>query len=242
MDESAPFEFELPVPAEAIGAFELAAVGQQTDGSYTRSNTVTVSVVPDQPLDKVSIAEQELSFTAGDTSQQLTVLGQYSDGIIRNITDPDTATVYTSSDPSVVQVSAQGLITAVDTGVATIVALNGTVQDSITVRVISENQAPVADAGVDQRVTQGEVVVLDGSGSFDPDANTDAELAYEWYQIAGPPVTLLNPTTAHPSFKAQQQGLYVFSLLVRDGQDDSIPDSVTIKVGFIEAFLPVLNK
>jgi hypothetical protein len=50
-----------------------------------------------------------------------------------------------------------------------------------------------------------------------------------------------DPTTATPSFKASQAGQYAFSLIVRDGQDDSLPDTVNIRVGFTSLFVPIIN-
>lgn len=53
------------------------------------------------------------------------------------------------------------------------------------------NQAPVADAGADQTVIVGTELVLDGTGSYDPDGD---QLMYFWRQVAGTPrVTLDRP-------------------------------------------------
>lgn len=55
------------------------------------------------------------------------------------------------------------------------------------------NQAPVADAGIDQlQVVPGSSVTLNGSGSSDPDNDT---LSYLWTQVSGPTVTLSNPSS-----------------------------------------------
>jgi hypothetical protein len=53
------------------------------------------------------------------------------------------------------------------------------------------NQAPVADAGDDQTVVVGTELVLDGTGSNDPDGD---QLMYLWRQVAGTPrLTLDRP-------------------------------------------------
>jgi len=49
------------------------------------------------------------------------------------------------------------------------------------------NQMPVADAGPDQEVCEGDVVSLDASASYDPDIEP---LDFTWTQLAGPSVTL----------------------------------------------------
>ena len=61
------------------------------------------------------------------------------------------------------------------------------------------NRAPVADAGVAQTVNEGVQVLLDGSGSSDPDGDP---LDYSWSQVSGAAVNLVNAATATPGFLA----------------------------------------
>jgi len=49
------------------------------------------------------------------------------------------------------------------------------------------NAAPVSDAGLDQAVSAGALVQLDGTASYDPDGDS---LNYAWRQIGGTAVTL----------------------------------------------------
>ena len=58
-------------------------------------------------------------------------------------------------------------------------------EDSVSVTVV--NQPPVADAGPDQTGLVGFPVLLDGSGSDDPD-DVPEPLSFAWTQIEGPPV------------------------------------------------------
>ena len=55
---------------------------------------------------------------------------------------------------------------------------------------------PVANAGPDQRVSEGTAVGLDGSASSGPD------LSFQWTQVAGPAVSLAGATTQTPTFAA----------------------------------------
>jgi tol-pal system beta propeller repeat protein TolB len=89
------------------------------------------------------------------------------------------------------------------------------------------NKPPVSNAGVDQSVATGSAVWLDGSGSSDPDGD---ELSYRWPQTDGPEVGLLNQNSAMPQFSPVAPGVYVFDLIVNDGQTDSEPDEVVIVV------------
>ncbi len=57
--------------------------------------------------------------------------------------------------------------------------------------------SPSADAGADQKVYGGELVILDASTSSDPN---NAALTFTWKQTAGPTVTLSGSAGANPSF------------------------------------------
>jgi hypothetical protein len=95
---------------------------------------------------------------------------------------------------------------------------------------VADNARPVANAGPDQYFdTLIEVVSLDGTGSYDPDIMD--VISYQWRQIGGPNVTLVNPDTAEPNFAPVVKAVYVFELTVYDGSSKSAPDSVTIVVG-----------
>ena len=93
------------------------------------------------------------------------------------------------------------------------------------------NDAPTANAGDDETVTEGATVTLDGSASSDPEMQT---LAYAWTQTAGVDVTLSDATAAMPTFTAATQlaadAVLTFSLVVNDGNTDSTADTVTITV------------
>jgi hypothetical protein len=71
--------------------------------------------------------------------------------------------------------------------------------DVCTVNISSVNLPPVADAGPNQIVNEGDTVTLDGSNSSDPD---DSIASYLWTQTAGPAVTLSDPTAAQTTFVA----------------------------------------
>jgi len=91
----------------------------------------------------------------------------------------------------------------------------------------SNNTAPVAIAGEDQTAYAGEVITLDGSGSYDNDNENDV-LSYSWSQLSGPVVELENSNSAAPSFTAETAGSYEFELIVSDGILESQPDTATI--------------
>jgi formylglycine-generating enzyme required for sulfatase activity len=101
---------------------------------------------------------------------------------------------------------------------------------SILVRAAS-NLPPIAEAGEDQQVAQGTLVVLDASASSDPDGDALA-LSYRWSvgRVPGGSVILSDTTAIQPSFVAEFPGEYVFGLTVSDGELFSLQDVVTITV------------
>lgn len=233
VDDAAPFEIDLAIPDEADGRFPLFAIGHDTSGSFVTSNTVTLRVVPSAALTSVSILPRDPILFAIAETRALTVLGHFNDGITRDISRSETGTSYLTSDGGIAGVSSQGIVSAAGRGGATIVARNGSVQDSVSVRVELANIAPVADAGPNQTVPVGAFVTLDGTHSSDPDSGPEP-LKFEWTQIAGPAVFLAGAATATPSFTASVAGSYTFSLVVNDGATDSLPASVTVRAGLPE--------
>jgi hypothetical protein len=96
-------------------------------------------------------------------------------------------------------------------------------------KVASTTQPPVANAGPNQTVSTGTLVMLNGNGSFDPNT-PPLPVSFLWTQTAGPAVTLTGATTATPSFTPTQAGTYVFGLVVNNGVANSAAVSVTITV------------
>ena len=71
-------------------------------------------------------------------------------------------------------------------------------------------------------------MALHGNQSTDPD-ESPAPLSYEWTQIAGASVTLINRNTSTLSFTANHPGLYTFTLSVSDGKD-SVSDNAQVAI------------
>ncbi len=95
----------------------------------------------------------------------------------------------------------------------------------------ADNKTPVAVTGGDIEVNVGEKVVLDGSGSNDPDPLD--KLTYEW-TVSGFPTgsepVLADAATATPSFTPAVGGAYTLRLRVSDGDLSSAPTYVTVRV------------
>lgn len=166
--------------------------------------------------------------------------------------DPNSLTLeynWTESEknPAKVTLSDNGTVTAVrPTFIAThagvykisLTVTNGyfvskTDDVSITIR----NLSPTAYAGIDQTVSAGTEVKLDGSGSKDANGDT---LTYNWTQVSGTQVNLIGGSRKDASFTPQESGVYTFSLTVSDGVDTSSSDDINITVNKAN-IVPVAN-
>jgi len=103
--------------------------------------------------------------------------------------------------------------------------------DTTIVNVTGDNDPPTAKAGIDQTVEENTIVALDGSTSFDPDGGIKS---YRWEQIAGPAVTLSDPTVAQPSFTVPNVGAdgvsLTFEMTITDVDGLQSADTVIVNV------------
>jgi hypothetical protein len=103
--------------------------------------------------------------------------------------------------------------------------------DLVNVVVKNVNHPPTANAGEDQTRDEKSQVVLNGTGSRDPDSDL---LSFNWVQLSGPPVILFDSSSPTPSFTAPLVSLggaeLVFKLIVDDGFGGVNSDEVTIHI------------
>ncbi len=99
--------------------------------------------------------------------------------------------------------------------------------DQVTVDV-AVNQGPTAVAGPDQEVSAGDMVMLDGSGSADPEGDP---LIYTWTQVLGPKIGTGTLTSVNPTFNAPSDVCTIaYDLRVDDGSGDSFASRVYVFV------------
>jgi M6 family metalloprotease-like protein len=95
---------------------------------------------------------------------------------------------------------------------------------------IPVNLPPLADAGVDFDIDEGQAAMLSGAGSSDPE---DGALTYAWTQTGGPVVALSGADTDMASFTAPDVSLetpLTFELAVTDDQGQTAMDEVVVTV------------
>ena len=104
---------------------------------------------------------------------------------------------------------------------------NGVASSSATVTMSTIGTPPVANAGPNQTVKLGSLVVLNGSGST---STGGQPLSYFWTPLTlpiGSTASLSGSNTASPTFVADKPGVYEMQLIVNDGLPSS-PSTVTI--------------
>ena len=203
----------------------------------TGTATVTVTPVNDPPTisglpDKTVVQGQDYSFTPrGDD-----VDGDTLEYAITNMPSwasfDETTGALTGTPASTDVANYENIVISVtDNIITTPVALN---PFAIAVTATATtNTPPTADAGLNQRVSKGTEVTLDGTGSDDPDGDNSA-LIYLWERTAGPTeVTLSNEAASQPTFTIPtviptNPASYTFRLTVNDGQATSALDTVRI--------------
>ena len=96
------------------------------------------------------------------------------------------------------------------------------------------NQPPIADAGPDQTVIEGQAVSLDASNSTDPDNDI---ASYHWVQIGEPSVNLSSSDTKQPIFTAPGVGpegvSLTFELTVTDQSGNQGKDLCNVNITYL---------
>ena len=90
---------------------------------------------------------------------------------------------------------------------------------------------PIAHAGEDQVFYKESLVTLDASNSYDPEGEA---ITYHWSAPSGIVLsdsTAMNPTFSAPDVLADTD--YIITLIVNDGNYDSLQDDVTITVAAV---------
>jgi hypothetical protein len=111
-----------------------------------------------------------------------------------------------------------------------VMLLVGALAAGMPVAPTDVNEAPLADAGLDQSVSQGSTVLLDGGGSRDPDGEI---VSYSW-NITAPGGSSVAPdcrTCERTQFVAAQRGVYEVSLIVTDDDGARSSDTLYVTVG-----------
>lgn len=239
-----PYGGRLVVPVTAVGTIRLLAVAEVTGGRLgTREDfdEVVVRAEPKAGIRRIEFeAEKPWRFDTIGRLVTIPVVAVFEDGVHRDIRGSSAGSTFTSSDERVVRAYPNGLLRVIGNGRASITVTNRGVVGTLPVVVAADgepNEWPQADAGPDVHVKAGETVILSGIMSMDPDGDP---LRYQWRQLRGKRVSLLDSHTAKAKFVAplvSAERLLQFELRVTDmeGADrlkgaDSLPSVVDVWV------------
>ena len=109
----------------------------------------------------------------------------------------------------------------------------------------ADNTPPVANAGLDKTVILGLVASLDASKTSDADEDS---LSYLWSLVSQPEgsdIVIADSSAIQTTFTPDTLGEYVFQLVINDGVNENVTDSITITVaepiGFSDEGLVIYN-
>lgn len=105
---------------------------------------------------------------------------------------------------------------------------------------LAGNEVPLTDAGLDQTVERGTTVVLDATGSRDPDGTITS---YRWTieTPRGRVITPADPTQPRTTFQATELGKYRVTVVVTDDDGASTRDTLYVTVNRNNASEPTEN-
>lgn len=250
VDRVPPYGGALPIPSDAIGRMRLLAIADISQGRLGRKTVFDEVFVEIQPAAELLSMdfETEKPLQVGRTGQssafghvdsmgkifELPVVGEFSDGISRPLSSPNTGTSYRSGDDHIIKVLSNGLLQIVGNGKTTLTVTNRGKQATLDVRVEvnpEPNEPPIANAGMPKTVKAGSKVRLSGLQSRDPEGEA---LFYAWSQVRGSKVAMLDVNMPEPSFTSpyvSEKRTFRFKLRVTDKKGaDSVPAFVDVTV------------
>jgi hypothetical protein len=129
-----PFEFQVRIPTDiSPGPYRVRAVGVLAGGEPLAESLVLNVEKAEEPT-RIWAKPQTILFSGAGERIPLRVLGAFADGSQETLTK-SSKTIYTSGDPDVATVSADGLVTAVGPGKTSIQVRTMTRECSIPVTV-----------------------------------------------------------------------------------------------------------
>jgi hypothetical protein len=141
---AAPYTFEYTIPNDAVGTITIGALARDGTG-FIGSDEVVIQTQVSAELTGIQIEPHPESGAATVTAPAglglpLTVTGVFGDGVTRDLTPAAAGTTYATSNPAVLEVSADGVVTGKAPGTATVTVSNRGVPASV--RFTMENGYP----------------------------------------------------------------------------------------------------
>jgi len=127
------------------------------------------------------------------------------------------------------------LVDGISVGVGTSFAFdNIKANHTLTALFATPDELPVAQAGPDQNAGEGDEISLNGANSYDPDGSL---ATYQWTQLDGMPVALVNPRSKNAGFAApvvNESGQSLsFRLTVTDASGKQTEDDCLVNISWL---------
>jgi PKD repeat protein len=200
----------------------------------TDSDDVEITVVDD--VDPVAVADADVTTVATGGTVTFDASGSSDNVVAEDYLEFTWSFTENSLPVEIDGETAEYIFETEGTYVVTLNVTDGSGNsdtDTITITVVSSNEAPVADAGVNQTAVVGSTVTFDGSGSSDD----VGEVNYTWTFTYDDEVQTLYGEA--PTFDFEIVGAYVVTLTVMD--DGGLTDTDTMTVTVVENQAPVAD-
>ena len=165
---AAPFTTSFTIPSSYLGDLPITIIAQD-NASHICNVNGDVFVQTSATLTSMAVTAVKVSpsgaalLTSQGSTDPLTIIGTFSDGVKRDTTPSALGTQYASSDPTVATVSASGVLTALANGNVTIAVMNGTI--TATEKVIVQLGTPNILSAAPSSATQGATISISLTGT-----------------------------------------------------------------------------
>jgi len=159
--EAPPFVASFTIPSAAAGSLPLHAIAFFGQGEVAVAQPVNLNVNVNASLTAIEVLNGNVVLQRPGRTQQMRVIGTFSDGVQRDITRLTGTKYAASSLTPIASVSATGLISALGPGNATIAVSNGSLITSINAKV---RQPTCGDGVVDPDEQCDDGNLADGDG------------------------------------------------------------------------------
>ena len=122
--EAAPFQATFVIPADFSGDYRVVALARDAAGNLEQIQR-TYKVLPAAPPQSLRIEPTSMRLTSQNATRALAVFGTFAGGVSIDLSSAVTGTKYSTSDSSIATVSAEGVVTAKNSGNAIVTATNG---------------------------------------------------------------------------------------------------------------------
>lgn len=215
---------ELTIPANGILTIDINFAPPQITINSTaggsRSLPVNITGGPDNPIPVVANAGADQTAVFGSV---VTLDGTNSTGSITAfnwIQTSGTQITLTNADTATPTFTAPNSSETL-TFELTVEGVGGPTTSTVDITIIQSTPTPTVDAGPDQTVQQGTTVTLSGTTTGDV-------TNYQWSQISGPTVQLINPNAATTSFIFPTQPVTLVFRLTVIGPGGTASDDIQV--------------